>query len=271
MYTWRKGIASWKCGETLFISVPFTWLISEAEKLANAHKGKVLIGGPGTMKPTECPGFEPLLFHNPAATFTTRGCPNGCQFCAVPKLEGEFREIPNFRPAPIICDNNFTAASRKHQERVVDKLKVFPAVDFNQGLESGRFTPELADLLGNLKCKVRFAFDHVNFESKVKAAIDLCRQRTTKDIGIYVLIGFNDTPEDARYRLELVRSWGIRPNAMRFQPLDAKNKNEYVAPGWTELELMRMMNYYNKLRWLEHIPYDDFEYREDEKEQIALF
>lgn len=153
----------------------------------------------------------------------------------------------------------------------MDKLKVFPVVDFNQGLESGRFTPEIADLLGHLKCKVRFAFDHVNFESKVKAAIDLCRQRTTKDIGIYVLIGFNDTPEDARYRLELVRSWGIRPNAMRFQPLDAKKKNEYVAPGWTELELMRMMNYYNKLRWLEHIPYDDFEYREDERKQIALF
>jgi hypothetical protein len=153
----------------------------------------------------------------------------------------------------------------------VNKLKTFPLVDFNQGLQSGRFTPEFADLIGNLKCKVRFAFDHISFESSVKKAIDLCRARSTKDIGIYVLIGFNDTPEDARYRLELVRSWGIRPNAMRFQPLDAKKKNEYVAPGWTELELMRMMNYYNKLRWLEHIPYEDFEYRVNEEKQINLF
>lgn len=272
MYQWNKGIASWTCGETLYISVPFTWLIPEAEKMAACHKGPVKIGGPGTMQPNQtCDGFEPIMFHNPAATFTTRGCPNGCKFCAVPKLEGDFREITDFRPAPIICDNNFTAASRKHQERVVDKLKSFPFVDFNQGLESGRFTPEFADLLGGLKCKVRFAFDHVSFESKVKAAIDLCRARTTKDIGIYVLIGFNDTPDDARYRLDLVRSWGIRPNPMRFQPLDAKKKNEYVAPGWTEFELAKMMNYYGRLRWFEHIPYEDFEYRPSEENQGALF
>lgn len=272
MYRWRKGIASWKCGETLYISVPFTWLMDEAEKMAATHKGSVLIGGPGTMNPDqECPGFNPLLFHNPAATFTTRGCPNRCDFCAVPKLEGEFREIANFRPAPIICDNNFTAASRKHQERVIDKLKQFPMVDFNQGLEARRFTPEFADLVGQLKCKVRFSFDHINYESTVKKAVDLCRQRTTKDIGLYVLIGFNDTPEEARYKLETVRSWGIRPNPMRFQPLNAKKKNEYVSQEWTELELARMVDYYSRLRWFEHIPYKDFEYRSGEEKQGNLF
>jgi hypothetical protein len=271
MNTWRKGIASWKVGEVLYLSVPFTWLMEDAEKMADLHKGKVYIGGPGTMNPTECPGFEPILFHNPAATFTTRGCPNKCGFCAVPILEPEFKEIADFRPAPMICDNNLLAASRKHLERAVDKLKVFPTVDFNQGLESRRFTPEVADLLGNLKCKVRFAFDHINHEGSVKNAIDLCRKRTTRDIGVYVLIGFNDTPEDALYRLDKVRQWGIRPNAMRFQPLDAKKKNEFVAPGWTDLELSRMMNYYNKLRWLEHIPYQDFEYRKDEELQGVLF
>jgi hypothetical protein len=286
LHQWRKGIAAWKCDKTLYISVPFTWEMEKAIRIAEGkepwkvdgsnkpvyHKGPFLIGGPGTMKQVECPaGFEPLLFHNPCATFTTRGCPNGCGFCAVPKLEGEFREIADFRPAPVVCDNNFTAASRNHQERVIEKLKAFSEVDFNQGLEAGRFTMELADLLGNLKCKVRFAFDHINLEAKVKTAIDICRNRATNNIGVYVLIGYNDTPEDARYRLDLVRSWKIRPNAMRFQPLDAKRKNEFIAPGWTDHELKRMMNYYNKLRWLEHIPYESFEYREREDNQLGLF
>lgn len=271
MYQWRKGIASWKCGDTLYLSVPFTWLTEEAEKIASLHRGPVMIGGPGTMKPTECPGFSPLLFHNPAATFTTRGCPNRCQFCAVPILEPEFKEIPDFRPAPVICDNNLLAASRKHLERVVDREKVFRLVDFNQGLEARKFTPEVADLLGQLRCRVRFSFDWIEAEAEVKRAVDLCRERTTKDIGIYVLIGFNDTPEEARYKLETVRSWGIRPNPMRYQPLDAVKKNAYVAPGWTELELARMVDYYSLLRWYEHIPYEDFKYRPREEDQGILF
>ena len=86
-----------------------------------------------------------------------------------------------------------------------------------------------------------------------------------------MLIGFRDTPENARYRLEKVRSWGIRPNPMWYQPLNARKKNEYVAPGWAELELARMMDYYSRLRWYEHIPYEDFEYRVGEECQGSLF
>lgn len=270
MYSWRKGIAQWKVGDVLYLSVPFTWLMNEAKKIASLHKGKVLIGGPGTMEPTECPGFEPILFHNPAATFTTRGCPNRCPFCAVPNIEGDLIEIRDFRPAPVICDNNLLAASRAHIRRVVDKLKVFPIVDFNQGLEARRFTPEVADILGGLRCHVRFAFDNVKSEAVVMDAVDLCRKRTTKDISIYVLFGFMDTPDDAKYRLELVRSWGIRPNAMRYQPLDEKMKNSYVAPGWTDEELTRMSRYYNRLNWLEHIPYDNFNWRRHEQGELSL-
>lgn len=259
MYQWKKGIAQWSVGDTLYLSVPFTWLMDEANVIASEwKKGKVLIGGPGLMEPSQCEGFEPILFHNPCATFTTRGCPNSCSFCAVPKLEPEFYEIPNYRPAPVICDNNFTAASRKHQERVVDRQKVFRLTDFNQGLEAKRFTPELADLLGKIKCKVRFAFDNWGAEASVKDAIDLCRKRTTKDIGIYVLIGFTDEPQSAQARLELVRSWGLMPNAMRYQPLDTKEKNSYVAPNWTVKQLKDMSRYYNRLAWLKHIPFEEY-------------
>lgn len=93
MYQWKKGIAQWKVENTLYISVPFTWLVAEAERIANNFKGKAVIGGPGLMRPTECESFEPILWHNPAATFTTRGCVNACPFCAVPKLEPEFKEL----------------------------------------------------------------------------------------------------------------------------------------------------------------------------------
>ena len=268
MYQWKKGIAKWSVGNTLYISVPFTWLMDEAEKMARQWKGKALIGGPGTMKPTQCEGFRPISFHNPCATFTSRGCPNRCGFCAVHTLEPDFIEDDNYYPAPVICDNNFTATSRKHQEIVIEKQKVFRLTDFNQGLEAKRFTPELADLLGTIKCKVRFAFDSWGVEAELKRAIDLCKKRTTKDITVYCLIGYKDTPDDARARLDLIKSWGVMPAPMRYQPLDAKTKDSKVEKGWTERQLKDMTRYYFRQSWLKHISFD--EYNKAPKEQLSL-
>lgn len=266
---WLKNIAQWEIGRTLYLSVPFTWLLPAARKLALAHKGPVQAGGPAVQLMSAfladvatvnqpCP-VEPLLFHNPLATFTSRGCPNRCGFCAVPRLEGGFRELADWRPAPIVCDNNLLAASRTHFDRVIDRLKAMPFVDFNQGLEARLLTPHHARRLAELKAvKVRFAFDHVSNESSVADAISLCRAHGLKDFGVYVLIGFRDTPEDALYRLEKVRQWGIRPNPMRYQPLDALAKNQYLAPAWTGKQMAKTVRYYFRLRYLEHVPFEDF-------------
>lgn len=268
---WRKGIANWKIGNTLYISVPFTWLMKDADDMASQHKGDVVIGGPGTMRPSYCEAVEPILFHNPLATFTTRGCPNQCQFCAVPVLEGDFTQYDTWRHAPIICDNNLLAGTMKHFSNVVQSLKRFRACDFNQGLDARLFKPEHADLLATLKNpKIRFAFDHVNVETTVHDAVCLAIKSGLKDIGVYVLIGFRDTPEDALYRLEKVRSWGIWPNPMRYQPLNTTEKNSYVAPGWDERNLRKTMKYYSRLAWLDHIPFKDFEYKEIDYRQESL-
>ena len=267
IYQWRKGLVTWVEEDTgrLCISVPFTWLLDDAQKLAAKWKGETLIGGPALMCPNEYTRHSPLWLHNPCATFTTRGCINSCSFCAVPKLEGDLVEIPEFRPAPVICDNNLLAASKVHIRRVVDRLKVFSFVDFNQGLEAKRFTPEVADWLGELNCRVRFAFDHWKQEVAVKDAIDLCKQKTTDDIQVYCLIGFNDSPDDAKARLELIRSWGVLPNPMRYQPLDAKVKNEYRLPemkSWTEKELADTMRYYSRLNYLGWLRFDKYKAKE---------
>jgi len=271
MYTWRKDIASWRMGRALYLSVPFTWLLTKARHMAQQHKGPVFAGGPAVMlmPDTMCdvadietpPPVPPIIMHNPMATFTTRGCPNACPFCAVPKIEGSFRELRNWPVRPIVCDNNLLSSSRVHFDRVINALKTMPWVDFNQGLDARLFKPHHADRLAELRhVKVRFAFDHRSTENKVADAVALTRRKGLKNISIYCLIGFRDTPEDARYRLEKVRSWGIRPNPMRYQPLDAIKKNNYVAPNWTDYELCRMMRYYSRLCWLEHIPYKDYKH-----------
>lgn len=277
MYQWKKDIVSWKILGTLYISIPFTWLFEKAKNLAISHKGKVIIGGPGAVLLEEkvdwarvgrdtC--FDVLSFHNPLATFTTRGCIHKCLFCAVPELEGSFRELKEWKKAPIVCDNNILASSRTHFERVVESLMDLPYVDFNQGLDARLFTEWHASQLKRLKkVKIRFAFDFPDMERKLDGVLWILNAAgfNTDTLGIYVLIGFEDIPEEARYKLERVRSWGIWPNPMRYQPLDCLRKNDYVAPGWTEGELKKMMRYYSRLAWLDGIRYEDYYYKEKRK------
>lgn len=280
MNQWRKGIASWKVGKTLYQSIPFTWLLPDAEKQAKEHKGPVISGGPAVKlmgapwsETPEYVPFDVLSFHNPLATFTTRGCPNRCTFCAVPKIEGDLVELNSWKPGPVICDNNLLASSSIHFTRVIDSLRPYQYVDFNQGLEAKRLKPFHVDLLRSLKsAMIRFAFDHFRSETSVHDAIELCRSHGLKNLSIYCLIGFSDNPGDASARLELCRSWGIRPFAMRYNPLDAIEKNTYVGDGWKEADLRKFTQYYNHLRWYEHIPFDEFErfpYREPT--QTSLF
>lgn len=265
MYSWRKSIAQWSIKNTLYLSVVFSWDLDKAIQIQGQSRLRVIIGGPAAklagIESQEPLPFSPLHFHNPLATFTTRGCPNKCGFCAVPILEGDFRELPSWEIKPVICDNNLLAASQRHFDRVIDSLKPLPYVDFNQGIDAYLFTDHHARRMGELKAvKVRFALDSVADETAVIDAIARARSHGLKDIGVYVLFGFNDTPEDARYRMEKIRSLGIRPNPMRYQPLNCQTKNSYVADGWTKKQLEDTERYYSRLRYLDHIPFEDYRY-----------
>ncbi len=38
----------------------------------------------------------------------------------------------------------------------------------------------------------------------------------------------------------------------------ALGKNQYLAPGWTEKRMKDIVRYYSRLRWLEHVPFEDY-------------
>lgn len=271
---WSKKPVEAQVDGCVYMSIAFTWHLPDAFSRAAWHRqmGRgVKAGGPAVrlmpeyLQPvadTSMTRWRDALFHhNPAATRTTVGCPRSCAFCGVPKIEGKFRELILWEPRPLVCDNNLLAASRAHFDRVIDGLKTTEEIDFNQGLDARLMTPYVADRLRELDLKVlRFAFDHVSQEESVVNAIKLMRNLrfNKKKLRVYVLIGFQDSPEDALYRLRLVQSLGIRPMPMRYNALDALRLNSHVGENWTDHELHRYQRYWSRLAWLEHVPFEDY-------------
>ena len=275
---WSGGLAEWIDGAgTACLSVAFTWKLQDAYQRAvwlRAEGYKVRAGGPAVRvlpeymaEIADCAGDCPdaIARHNPNATVTSRGCVWQCPFCVVPKTEGTLVELKAWPVRPIVCDNNLLACSVRHFDRVVDSLKPLKGIDFNQGLDARLLTQRHADRLAELDCIVRLAWDRVQTGGQVMRGIERLRkaQIPKARIQCYVLIGYDDTPEDALFRLRTLRNMGIRPNPMRYQPLDSVRRNQYVAPAWSDDELKRYMKYWSRLAYYDAIPFEEFRYESE--------
>ena len=269
---WNGGYIEWVEGNTIFISVVFSWQLQRAYQTATWYRKQgfnVIAGGPAVeLQPWVLKDIvsvkrdiNALWRHNSMATFTSRACIRNCAFCAVPALEGDIRELSQWETKPIVCDNNLLACSRKHFDLVIDRLKGIQDIDFNQGLDCRLITPYIADRIGELNLRlVRLSWDNILLESAFMKAVE-----TLKNAGIpksyiraYVLIGFNDDPADALYRLQKIRNLGLWTNPMRYQPIMASRRNCYVGEKWTQNELTRYMRYWQNLRKTGAIPFNEF-------------
>jgi hypothetical protein len=273
MTEWSKSLVEWTEDETAYLSVVFTWHLPDAYQRAvwlREQGYKVVVGGPAVKL---MPGYLAdvaeiggdmdgvLQRHNPEATFTSRGCIRRCAFCAVPKIEGDLVELDDWEPKRIVCDNNLLACSRRHFDAAIDSLKGLNGVDFNQGLDARLVTNYHADRLAELDvAKVRLAWDSTSNEAAVFRAIGLLRAAGMPKslFTVYVLIGWDDDPEDARYRLESLWSRGYKPFPMRYQPLDTLRKNAYVGPGWEGATLREYMRYWANLIYTAGVPFGEW-------------
>lgn len=270
---WPKRPIHWVKDGREHISIAFTFDLPEVRQDildGNLFHGRPVVGGPAVkLMPDyladiadigdDIPGV--LQQVNPCATKTTVGCPNKCGFCAVPKIEGEYKELDDWHDAPILCDNNLLASSRSHFDKVIDRLKKHKGVDFNQGLDTRLLTKYHADRLRELDATIRLAWDNIATEKYLLTAITRLRRAGVPKnrIQCYVLIGYKDTPEDALYRLEVCHhALGILPNPMRYVPLNGLTRH-YVGENWTDEELTRMQRYWSNLRHLSKVPYEEFE------------
>jgi len=174
--------------------------------------------------------------------FASRGCIRRCSYCAVPKLEGRLNSLRKSiksliyprHTKVIFWDNNFLASP--YRKNILSELcDLNLKVDFNQGLDPRLITEEVAQLLANLNMDVvRLAYDSPKIRPKIRRAIEYLAEVGIKKrrITVYTLFNFRDSPQNFFERVRDLLNWGVVSYPMRYEPLNALEKNKYISPKW---------------------------------------
>jgi len=258
VYSYRATLES-LMADKAYLSALFTWdlpnLIHDAN-LLKYHGVEVEIGGPAAtvmsdhiwnltrIKPHL--GIDERFEHVKGdfeMTFTQRGCPRGCEFCLVQKVEGkkiieyEDYNIP-VGANPKVGDNNILCTSWRHQEEFAERMKIVRNLDINSGFDDRIFVlnPEkYFKLYRDLKFEAwRFAFDKPEQQEPLKKCVDYLHSQGIgyRKITVFALIaGPGSSFEEDRKKLQFLIDIGCSPYPQRFRPFDTTFRN-YIPSSW---------------------------------------
>lgn len=209
---------------------------------------EIEIGGPGwdlsKRLPDEIEFIKPdydLYPSEYSLGFTTRGCIRKCPFCIVPEKEGKIqrwqhiKEFQDPRFDTVIClDNNIYADKDwffENTDYVLEHRLKFNAI---QGMDIRILTPEIAERLKAIRWsgQYHFAFDNMADEAAVKAGISMLKDagiNTRHDVTFYVLVGFNTTVEEDKYRCRLLKELKTNAFVMQYKRTDWTRKIAWWA------------------------------------------
>ncbi|UDQ96846.1 radical SAM protein [Lentisphaerota bacterium WC36G] len=190
-----------------------------------------------------------------AIGFLTRGCPNKCSWCVVPKKEGDVHEVAEIERIAgdfkqvVLLDNNVLASEFGIKQ--IEKIATMPIkIDFNQGLDARLIDDSIAKLLA--ACKwiryIRLACDTVAQMPAVEKAVKLLRKyKNNVQIFVYVLV---KNIADALKRVEFLRKLNVNPFAQPFR--DFENN---IAPNQLQKDFARWVNHkaiFKSVPWHEY-------------------
>jgi hypothetical protein len=187
-------------------------------------------------------------------TFASRGCPVGCWFCIVPKIEGrDFTMDVDFRPAPILCDNNLSALPDDWQRWILDRYRArgVELVDCNSGFEPRAFGRDTyLRWKPQLRGPWRFAYDELKEGYDVARTMRILADERARRKQVWVLVG--NEPIAACYeRAMQVIAWGGEPWCQYVLPLNWLGDPATLRPrhDWTYQLGRDFCRYFNRHLW----------------------
>ena len=163
----------------------------------------------------------PLLPKDTSYGFLSRGCPNKCRWCVVPRKEGKIRpywdidRVANGNKKVVLMDNNILAAgdyAKEQLQKIIDKDY---RVDFNQALDARLVTDDFAWLLAQVKWldknRIRFGCDTPHQIEECERAMEMINDYGfTGQYFLYTMIN-----DDFKESFERINYWWKRMRRIR--------------------------------------------------------
>lgn len=207
--------------------------------------------------------------------FTSRGCRRKCSFCIVPKKEGKIHSVSSIKKLLtnpkstnlMLLDNDFFG--NPQWELISEELiETGIKVNISQGINIRSITDKQAMYLSLINYRdihfsrksIHTAWDNIKDEDFVFEGLAKIMQHgvLASHITVYVLIGFNSTPDEDMYRIEKLRALKVSPFVMPY------DKNDPYQRDFTR--------YVNNKAVFKSIPFEEYGMtRLTSKEKRAYF
>ena len=195
-----------------------------------------------------------------AIGYLTRGCPNKCRWCVVPKKEGGIRPYRAWQDLVrqdtdklVLMDNNILACDYGI-EQLAGLIGSGYRIDLNQGMDARLVTPEVADILAQLKWinYLRFSCDQESQIEPVLHTCELLKERGIKPYRVFVYLLVTADLSSASRRVEALK--GLRGINLYAQA--ERNESLGIRPNKAQLEFAHRYVYSGRFRretWEEYI------------------
>lgn len=232
--------------DIVYMSKIFSFTEDYGQYMTNAKR--IVKGGTGYHIHSKLPSdvefskcdysIYPSIDNKTAYGFLTRGCPNKCKWCVVPRKEGNIKPYMDVddiavdgRTNLILMDNNVLACDYglEQIQKIIDRGY---RVDFNQALDARLMTDDIAKLLAKVRWinVIRFGCDT---PSQVKECVEAMRkidEYRGKPASYLMYAMINSDLEESYSRIDYWKEFKrVRVVAQPFRDIDNPRQD---IPQW---------------------------------------
>lgn len=202
-----------------------------------------------------------------AVGYLTRGCPNTCRWCIVPRKEGGIHAYNTWQEVVrqdtnklVLMDNNILA-SPYGIEQLNSLIGSGYKIDLNQGMDARLVTPEIAEILSKLKWikYLRFSCDTLQQLDAIDRTVEFLGSKGVKPYRIFIYLLVTEDIENAVKRVEHLKKY----KTITIYAQAERNSSLGITPNKKQKEFAQRYIYsgkYRKLTWQEYCEVNKFKW-----------